>query len=315
MTVAAPAATELEALKTGLGWDKILPESGLVGIFGKQRMGKSGLMYYIAEMRWKMLRTPAVTCGPPASLQAKFPDWMTVIPFDEIHTLGDFRGYTCMIDEGSLPLHARNALGKNHLLFDEFMSFSGQRDQLLMVCTHHSTKLDINIVREWDVLAFKQPKKMYTLMERESVRAWVLRARDLLVTIPDKTERKKFTYVLYDDLDEETIAENPLPSFWCDEISIAMSMLGANEDRNIGEVYRFLNLINYHSFDSRKSPIDDALPQSIQLIEPFFKKGNVPDDDILDKCIELLKTYTADNIDRPGDISKAIRILTRLKAA
>ena len=172
--------------------------------------------------------TPAVVLGPPLELASKFPSWFTIVL-----ELSDFRRYpnhTAIVDEGSFPLHARQALSRQHTEFDQALSLCGQMEQLFIFCTHHSRKLDPLAVEEYEVLAFKLPGKMHTRMERPEVREWSAMARKALLDFPEE-ERKEWTFVLYDDLDEEVLLRNPLPSFWCDEISKAVSTALTQKDR------------------------------------------------------------------------------------
>ena len=202
-------------------WLDILPASGVVGILGRRRQGKTALAYHLAEERQREKGTPAVVLGPPLELASKFPPWFTIVS-----ELGDFLRYpshTAIIDEGSLQLHARQALAHQHTEFDQALSLCGQLDQLFIFCTHHSRKLDPLVVEEYEVLAFKLPGSMHTRMERRDIQEWSQRARVALLNLPEE-ERKEWSFVLYDDLEEETLLRNPLPSFWSDAISKAVSI-------------------------------------------------------------------------------------------
>ena len=207
-------------------WLDILPESGVVGILGKRRQGKTALAYHLAEERHQQNESPAVVLGPPLALKSKFPSWFTIVS-----ELGEFLRYpnhTAIIDEGSLQLHARQSLSRQHTEFDQILSLCGQLGQLFIFCTHHSRKLDPLVVEEYEVLAFKVPGQMHTRMERREIRQWSERARAALLEISEE-ERKQWAYVLYDDLDQEALLPNPLPSFWCDEISKAVSIAVTQE--------------------------------------------------------------------------------------
>ena len=217
-------------------WIEILPTSGVVGILGRRRQGKTALAYFLAEERHRENGTPAVVLGPPVALKSKFPPWFTIVT-----ELGEFLRYpshTAIIDEGSLALHARQSLSRQHTEFDQALSLCGQLDQLFIFCTHHSRKLDPLVVEEYEVLVFKLPGQMHTRMERREIRQWSEKARAALLEIPEE-ERKQWAYVLYDDLDQETLLHNPLPSFWSDEISKAVSIALTREDRgNLEDLVR-----------------------------------------------------------------------------
>jgi ribosomal protein L37E len=209
-----------------LKWLKVIPQSGVMGILGKRRQGKTALAYHIAEQRHSELGLSAVVLGPPLSMKSKFPNWFSIITDlkDFIH----YPAHTAILDEGSLPLHARRSLSRDHSAFDQALSLCGQLNQLFIFNTHHSRKLDILAIEEYEVLAFKFPGKMHTVMERPEIRPWSQKAREVLLTVPEE-ERKAWTYVFYDDLDQAGLLTNPLPSFWCDEISKAVSIAVTQE--------------------------------------------------------------------------------------
>ena len=145
-----------------MDWLDVLPKSGTVGILGRHQYGKSALAYHIAEERHKVMDKPAVVLGPPLSLQARFPKWAHIVT--DLTDLRMYPEHTAILDESSWPLHARQSMARNHVSFDQAMSVSVQLGQLFIFCTHHSRKLDPNIVTEYEVLAWKMPKRMYTMI-------------------------------------------------------------------------------------------------------------------------------------------------------
>ena len=239
-------------MNESVNWPDILPVSGVMGILGKRREGKSALAYHIAELRHQAQATPACVLGPPPSLAEKFPEWMTIVT--ALQDFQDFPGHTAILDEGSLPLHARHSLSRDHTGFDQLLSLCGQLDQLFIFCTHHSRKLDINIVTEYEVLAFKFPNKMHTRMERPEIREWSTAARTRLSDF-DAQGRKEWSFVLHDDLDETAMVQNPLPTFWCDEISKAVSSAitqkpALDEVAELDEIRRDLSQASLEVWDS-----------------------------------------------------------------
>lgn len=200
-------------------WMAVLPSSGSIGILGKKRQGKSGAAYHIAELRNTAHGIPAIALGPPVSMAAEFPPWVTIAT--DIHDLLRHPKHTVIFDEGSLAAHARKAVKNTDL--DVIQSLCGQLEQLFIFCTHHSRKLDVNLVADYDILAFKRPGRLQAELERSIMKEYSERARDALLRIPEQ-ERKQWSYVYYDDLDAEALIHNPLPSFWTDRLSAAVSI-------------------------------------------------------------------------------------------
>lgn len=212
-------------------WIEILPEYGTMIVLGRKRHGKTGLAYHIGEERHDCLGKRMAVWGPGASVRPLLPDWIEIAT--SLEHLMTFKDRTLVIDEGSLASHARDWRSASAMELDQAISLSGQRRQLLIDCTHHSRKLDPLLLREADVLAFKIPTKMHTKMERGEIRTWSLEARDRLLALAEGV-RKAWTWALWDDFEEEGLVENPLPTFWRQEISEATSA-ALDEDGDLPE--------------------------------------------------------------------------------
>ena len=272
-------------------WSDILPANGVMGILGKRRQGKSALAYHVAELRHQLLDKPAVVLGPPPQMASKFPDWVAIIT--DLQEFAKYPGHTAILDEGSLSMHARESLARDHTAFDQVFSLCGQRDQLFVFNTHHSRKLDPLMVMEYELLAYKLPGKMQTRMDRREIRQWSTTARERLLKVPE-AERKAWSWVLWDDLEEEALLTNPLPSFWCDEISKAVSIAMQGEER--GEVT--LNELDTlrSAFYRASLPVWDSLPE-------------LRDD--LVGCADLLKPVV--NMEAPWDPAIGPELAARLR--
>jgi len=86
-------------------------------------------------------------------------------------------------------------------VFDQVLSLCGQLEQFIFFCTHHFRKLDLNIVTEYEILAFGFPNKMDTKLERREIRVWFTQGPASLASW-DAQEPREWGYVLYDDPDE-----------------------------------------------------------------------------------------------------------------
>jgi len=95
-----------------------------MGIPGKDREGRSDLAYHVAELRRQEQETPACVLGPLPRVAEKFPKWPTIVT--DLQDFLDFPQHTDILDEGSLPLHARHSLSRDHTGLDHVLSLCGQ---------------------------------------------------------------------------------------------------------------------------------------------------------------------------------------------
>lgn len=252
-------------------WTEILPQYGLIGILGKRGMGKTALAYYLSELRHELTGKPTAVLGPPASILLRLPEWFSII--DELDEVAGLIGYTILIDEGSMPLHIRRAMAREHIAFDQAISLCRHRNQLLIVCTHHSKKLDVLVIRDMDILAFKQPSALHTKMERGEIQDMSLKARNTLFPLKLE-ERKRHSYVMWDDFEQEGLVINSLPSFWSEELSTAVGM-GAREGVDtmgvLVDTYRELHQVSYEAWDEIPK-FRDCFSEAIGLLKPAFDK-------------------------------------------
>lgn len=258
-------------------WKEILPEYGLMGILGKRGMGKTALGYYLCELAHKQTGRNAVVYGPDVEVLEYLPDYFLIM--NELSDVGNYTNHIVFIDEGSIPLHIRRAMSAGHVLFDQAISLCRHRNQFMIICSHHSAKLDILVIRDMDIVAFKQPSKIHTQMEREFIQSLSLKAWESFRNIP-VTERKRATYVFWDDFDRDGRVDNDLPSFWNEQISKAVGLSSDvfaddNFKAVFDEVYRFLYQIRIECGKVNKV-LDNDLGQVTNLMEAYTYKNPMP---------------------------------------
>lgn len=226
-------------------WKDILPEYGLIGILGKRGMGKTALGYYLCDLVHSQRGHNAVVYGPDVEVLQHLPDYFLIM--SELAQVSNYPNHTIFIDEGSIPLHIRRAMSAEHILFDQAMSLCRHRNQLLIIAAHHTAKLDVLVIRDMDIIAFKQPSKIHTQMDRHVIQSLSLKSWEFFKGIPAES-RKSASYVFWDDFDKEGSVDNDLPSFWSEEISKAIGLstdvfMDDNFKQTFDEIFRFINQI------------------------------------------------------------------------
>lgn len=250
-----------------------------MAILGKRRMGKSALAYHLAELRHQDSKANAAVYGPPVELEKLLPPYFKVLT--ELGDVGRRHNSTVIIDEGSMPLHARRAMDQGHVDFDEALSLCAQRNQLLILCTHHSKKLDPLVVRDLDLLAFKRPSKLQSEMERAELKKMSRAARSFFMGMPE-AEQKTWSYVFWDDFDSEGRIPNVLPSFWSPTISTAIGM-GATKTQfgdEVRVIYSKVHFLALEVWDKFPELREDIL-LCAAILEPYRGDTVLPQDTVI----------------------------------
>lgn len=97
------------------------------------------------------------------------------------------------------------------------MVISRHKDQDLIIVVQNSANLDINCIRQADVLIFKQPSLLQIKTERKQITKLFEKAKSYFKY--GRTENKKWNYIISEEF--EGVCVNTLSSFWSDKISKA----------------------------------------------------------------------------------------------
>lgn len=214
-------------------WRGVITRPSVVIITGKRGSGKSGLGYFLLEFLSKEYKIDPLVLGLPRPKWDLLPDRMKSLDVDSLDKLPDKA--IIFIDEGALLFYARKFQSDLNTTMDKLISISRQKDQILLIATHHTRKLDINIITDADALIYKQPSLFHSRFERREL-------RNLTRDVSDKFERKsedkrKWAYIYSDDF--EGFLENPLPSFWSEELSHAFAGIEINGLSRQKPLYRY----------------------------------------------------------------------------
>ncbi len=199
---------------------RAIPPTGLVLIMGEMRKGKSALAHDIAERLHKksgrsaVLHLPKIPPDLHRKIQHLLPRWMKLV-----HTTAEWPKHSIVIyDEAAQGAHARRTQAADAIELDNLMSISGQRDQLIIFISHHSRKLDPNVLRGIGRLVWKSPSFAHWLFERDEISDFVLKAIDFFQTLTPK-QALKTAFIM--DLHQFKFQQftNKLPSYWSDQLS------------------------------------------------------------------------------------------------
>ena len=195
---------------TRMKWEDVVEHPSVNVIMGFRRRGKSALGFYLLEALAKKYGLEKVVYAFPRSEKHLLPDdYVIASSIEEIP-----KNSIVFVDEVFLFAHSRRSMANSNLLFDQLTAMSGKNKQIVIYATHHSRKMDRNLILDCDNLIYKKPSALQIEMERTEVRKFSKRAYEKL-----KGKGKEWSYVFSFVNDVEGLLRNDLPSFWCDDIS------------------------------------------------------------------------------------------------
>lgn len=197
---------------------KAVPFPGVVIIMGARGKGKTALAHDImGQMHSKKhLGGSLLLPSPlPRAKQKLLPSWVRVAT--SVSMLP--KSSVCIIDESAQVAHARRSQSSQAVNLDNLISISRHRKQLIIFISHHSRKLDINLIHDSDVLLWKEPTGAHVLFERDEMQLFTRKALDFFNGIKGHKARLKATYVT--DLHHLRFAwlNNGLPKWWTEALS------------------------------------------------------------------------------------------------
>lgn len=200
---------------------QILPYPGVVLIMGDRRQGKTGLAHEATRQIHNRRRLPAVVHMPNVPdkirrrIQKLLPPWMKVV------TKRSEWPKNCVViyDEAAQSAHARRSQSGAAVELDDLIGISGQRNQLIFFISHHSRKLDVNVVTEVNRIIWKKPTYAHQLWERDEVSDFSMRAYQFFQSVKGEVAQKKAALVLDFDKFGFYQTTNSLPPWWSDELS------------------------------------------------------------------------------------------------
>lgn len=125
-----------------------------------------------------------------------------------------------LIDEAALAFYSRDVQKRLNKKINTALSLARQKDQTIFFAGHTLRAVDIGIVMNADAVMMKEPSRLLMTFERAEIRGLAHTAWQRFDGVKDPLERKRRTVVFSDEMYGE-VMENPLPSFWSEQLSKA----------------------------------------------------------------------------------------------
>ena len=198
------------------------PYPGVDLLMGKRGSGKTAMAFWMMEEIYNLTNGAmgGAVLKAPAGVKKLLPGWIATpnrirgIPTDSV----------VIIDEAQQMANSRRSASNENLDMATLVALSRQRNQLIILISHHSRKLDMNEVMDCSRVIWKKPSAGQVMFERKEMKPFAERA------VAKFAERKgnlqKVAYVM--DFESLTFGfvNAKMPSFWSDGRSTGMAGLG-----------------------------------------------------------------------------------------
>ena len=196
------------------------PFPGVIVAMGKRGSGKTALAMWVMEELHRTKGVGGAVFKAPNTMKGLLPDWVETpkalprLPSDSV----------IVIDEAQGVANARRSSSTDNLDLAQCVALSRQRNQLIILISHHSRKLDMLDVMETDRVIFRQPTAGQVMFERPEIKPFSQRA--VRKFAEKKGDPRKLAYVM--DFQNLTFGfiNAKMPSFWSPELSVGMAGLG-----------------------------------------------------------------------------------------
>jgi len=205
-------------------WEEVLPHPSVALITGRRGAGKSALGYYLLE-RFHGREMDTCVMGLPKEKWGLLPDYIHPMEFNRELP----EDSAIFVDEAAMGFYSRDSMRKVNKLMNTLLSVSRQRNQTILFCSHTLRKLDVGIVMDADAILLKEPSKLHANFERREIRDLTEEAWRKFDGVDDSVGRKRRVVVFSHDYWGEVL-ENPLPSFWSEELSRAFATIPLEEE-------------------------------------------------------------------------------------
>ena len=195
------------------------PYPGVYLVMGQRGSGKTAMAFWMMEQIHILSggTMGGAVLKAPAGVKKMLPDWIATpnrikgIPTDSV----------VIIDEAQQVANSRRSGSSENLDMAQLVALSRQRNQLIILISHHSRKLDMNEVMDCSRVIWKKPSAGQVMFERKEMKPFAERA------VQKFAERKgnhhKVAYVMDFENLSFGFAQTGLASFWSESLSTGYS--------------------------------------------------------------------------------------------
>jgi hypothetical protein len=212
-------------------WHDVIRMPMVTLLLGFRGEGKSALSFHLLDVMAEKYDVPRAVFGLAPEAAELLPDDFIVC--HDPKTLPE--NAAILVDEISVHAYARNSASKSNAVFDFVAAHARKKKQGIILTTHHSRKVDINLVTDVDFLIYKRPSKLQVENDRPAIKGFARQAvtafEQLKLTFPDDPNVTRKYALMFDFIkDIKGLIPNPLPDYWSDKLSNIVSEPAGNKN-------------------------------------------------------------------------------------
>ena len=216
---ASPKVVAQTAPDRKFTFKQAFPHPGVDLVMGRRGSGKTAMGFWMMEEIHNLTNGAigGAVLKAPAGVKKLLPDW--------IATPNRIRGIpndcVVIIDEAQQMANSRRSASNENLDMAQLVALSRQRNQLIILISHHSRKLDMNEVMDCSRIIWKEPSAGQVMFERKEMKPFAERA--VAKFAGRKGNPQKVAYVM--DFENLSFGFTPtkLASFWSEALSTGYS--------------------------------------------------------------------------------------------
>ncbi len=209
-------------------WDQVIQPKTSYLIIGDVGTGKSGLAYFILERySEKYNLTPAVVGLPKAKRDLVPGNFEFLTDISEIPSM---ENAIVFIDEADIQLPLDSNKDKEAVI--NFLSLPRQRKQIFILAYHFPRLVKGTYLPFFSAFLFKRPPYLLEFASKKSadeLMQMMTKAGERFNEMTSEDEIRKHCYVVAPRIRWQGVLENPLPSFWSQDLSEIWSGVGVVE--------------------------------------------------------------------------------------
>lgn len=211
-------------------WDKIIQPNSSYLIVGDVGTGKSALAYWLLEnFGEKYNLTPAVV-GLPRDKQELLPSNFLLL--DDPSECARHERTITFIDEADLQLPIEDTKARKYVI--NFLSLPRHRKQIFLLAFHFPRLVLGRYLPFFAAFLLKRPPYLIEFAgkrQNDALTEMMRRAEERFDELPDELAVLKHTYVVAPRIRWQGLVDNPLSSFWGQELSEVWSGTAVEQEK------------------------------------------------------------------------------------
>ncbi len=199
-------------------WDKVIQRNSSYLIIGDVGTGKSALAYYLLETFAKRYELLPAVVGFPRDKQGLLPsDWIVL---DEPSECTKRESIIVFIDEADLQLPIEDSKAREYVV--NFLSLPRHRKQIFLLAFHFPRLVLGRYLPFFSGFLLKRPPYLIEFAgkrQNDALTQMMERAEERFAELPSNDDVPKNTYVVAPRIRWQGMLDNPLCSFWNEELS------------------------------------------------------------------------------------------------